>query len=133
MKDDSSVCDLFRGTDVYVQPSWGESFGLTILESLAAGIPAIATGWGGHLDFHPGGDDLLPYQLTENPVGLYEPTPGAQVALANVTALANRLQWHSRNPKKSRQLGKDAQRAVALFTWEKATKKLIEALMLNLN
>jgi glycosyltransferase involved in cell wall biosynthesis len=45
------LMSLFSEADVVVLPSRGEGFNLPALEALAAGIPVIATGFGGHMDF----------------------------------------------------------------------------------
>lgn len=37
--------------DAFVLPTRGEGVGLPFLESLSSGVPVIATGWGGHMDF----------------------------------------------------------------------------------
>ena len=42
---------LYAAADAFVLPTRGEGFGLPFLEAMAAGLPTIGTGWGGHLDF----------------------------------------------------------------------------------
>ncbi|AIQ12266.1 glycosyltransferase [Paenibacillus durus] len=37
--------------DAFVLPTRGEGVGMPFLEAMASGIPVIATGWGGHMDF----------------------------------------------------------------------------------
>jgi len=49
--DQSSLMDLYRHADVVVSPSRGEGYNLPALEAMAAGIPLIVTGHGGHRDF----------------------------------------------------------------------------------
>nr|CAD62186.1 Ata13 protein [Saccharothrix mutabilis subsp. capreolus] len=48
------LAPLYRACDVYLQPSRGEAFGLSILEAMACGVPPVVTGWGGQLDFATG-------------------------------------------------------------------------------
>lgn len=48
---DEDMARLYRAADVYVLPSRGEGLGLPYMEAMAAGVPVIATRWGGHLDF----------------------------------------------------------------------------------
>lgn len=43
--------DFFARTDCFVFPTLGEGFGLTPLEAMATGIPAIVTGWSGPADY----------------------------------------------------------------------------------
>lgn len=42
---------FFRQVDCFVFPTRGEGFGLTPLEAMATGIPAIVTGWSGPLEY----------------------------------------------------------------------------------
>lgn len=50
---DKEMSDLYTHPQIkaYVTPTHGEGFGLPILEAAACGLPVIATGWSGHLDF----------------------------------------------------------------------------------
>lgn len=43
--------DFFSQVDCFVFPTRGEGFGLTPLEAMATGIPAIVTGWSGPLEY----------------------------------------------------------------------------------
>jgi glycosyltransferase involved in cell wall biosynthesis len=45
------LIDLFRDADVMVLPTRGEGYNLPALEAMAAGLPLIVTGHGGHRDF----------------------------------------------------------------------------------
>ncbi len=42
---------FFQQVDCFVFPTRGEGFGLTPLEAMATGIPAIVTGWSGPLEY----------------------------------------------------------------------------------
>ena len=66
---------LYAGADVVVLPSRGEGYNLPAAEALAAGIPVIVTGWGGHMDFvaDAPGVRLLQYRLA--PSGSHLATP----------------------------------------------------------
>ena len=37
--------------DALVAPSRGEGFGLPLAEAMFSGLPVVATGYGGHMDF----------------------------------------------------------------------------------
>ena len=49
--DEDGLMALYRQADAAVLPSRGEGYNLPAAEAMAAGIPVIVTGHGGHLDF----------------------------------------------------------------------------------
>lgn len=55
---------LFNSADIYLSLHRSEGFGLTILEALSLGIPTIATGWSGNLDFMTSGS-LVEFDFVE--------------------------------------------------------------------
>ena len=56
---------LYASTDALVSLHRAEGFGLSLAEAMAAGIPVVATGYSGNLDFMPPGSaELIPYTLT---------------------------------------------------------------------
>jgi glycosyltransferase involved in cell wall biosynthesis len=125
---DPELLELHARADLYVQPSWGESFGLALLDSLSLGIPAVATGWGGHMDYFPQGDDALSFHLEEDPRGIYEAAPGAHVAIPDIEHLASRLRWHREHPQESRALGEAAREKAARLTWLEGARGLLQVL-----
>lgn len=59
-----AVRRLYAKGHVFVLPTRGEGVGLPFLEAMASGIPVIATGWGGQMDFlHPRNSYLVRYRL----------------------------------------------------------------------
>lgn len=48
---DEILTNFFGRVDCFVFPTRGEGFGLTPLEAMATGIPAIVTGWSGPLEY----------------------------------------------------------------------------------
>lgn len=67
--DDRLVPDFLRNFDVFVLPTRSEGFGLPFIEAGALGIPSIATGYSGLLDYV--GEDngwLINYKLTDIPL-----------------------------------------------------------------
>ncbi len=45
-RDESGMAQLFRRSDVFVLASYGEAFGLSILESMAVGTPVVGMNYG---------------------------------------------------------------------------------------
>lgn len=65
---DTEVASLYRHPKIkaLVSLTKGEGYGLPILEAAAAGLPVIATGWSGHMDFLGHGRFIdVDYKLTE--------------------------------------------------------------------
>ncbi|WP_136608082.1 glycosyltransferase family 4 protein [Paenibacillus dokdonensis] len=61
---ESRLKGLYTLGNAFVLPTRGEGVGLPFLESLASGVPVIATGWGGQMDFLTHSNSfLVPYQL----------------------------------------------------------------------
>ena len=127
-ESDAAMAALFAECDVYVGPSWGESFGLAHLEAAAHGRPVIATDWGGVREFLPPGPDRLPYRLVEDPRSVYVETPGARVARPDIDALVERLRAHVTDRVASRTAGAEHARVARRWTWSRATRSLLEAL-----
>ncbi len=48
---EKQMAKLYQSADCFVLPSRAEGFGMIYIEALASGLPVIATGWGGHMDF----------------------------------------------------------------------------------
>ena len=49
--DEAALLGLYREADAMVLPSRGEGYNLPAAEAMAAGLPLIVTGHGGHMDF----------------------------------------------------------------------------------
>jgi glycosyltransferase involved in cell wall biosynthesis len=50
---------LIASCDVILSPHRSEGYGLTLAEGFLAGVPALATGWSGNVEFMEGLDELL--------------------------------------------------------------------------
>jgi glycosyltransferase involved in cell wall biosynthesis len=68
------TCDFMKSLDVYVSLHRSEGFGLTCAEAMALGLPVVATGYSGNLQFMDAHNSLLvPATVveTERPFGAY--------------------------------------------------------------
>jgi glycosyltransferase involved in cell wall biosynthesis len=66
--DDETVASLYKNKQIkaLIALTRGEGFGLPILEAAASGLPIVATGWSGHLDYLKLGKFInIYYQLDE--------------------------------------------------------------------
>lgn len=62
--DADALDELFRGADVLLSLHRAEGFGIPMLEAMAHGVPVVATGWSGNLEFmDETNSHLVPYQL----------------------------------------------------------------------
>ena len=85
---------LMAAADVLVSPHRAEGYGLAIAEAMALGLPVVATGWSGNMDFMAGpGCHALPYRLVaaEDAQTTYH-HPGMRWAEPDEAALAALLQ-----------------------------------------
>lgn len=58
---------LLASVDSFVSLHRAEGFGLSIAEAMAYGLPVVATGWSGNVDFsHAGNSALVPFDLVRS-------------------------------------------------------------------
>jgi len=102
-----AVPALLVNSDIHITTSEKETLGLTVLEALCAGIPAIAPRAGGVVTHIQNGHNGL----------LYEPQNSKSFGQA-LTALVS-------NPTKREQMGKRGQQRAAHYRWETAVQNLL--------
>ena len=98
---------LVHGADCYVSLHRSEGFGQTIAEAMAAGLPAIATGWSGNLTFMaPGQAHLVRHTLVPVPAGC-DPYPvTARWADPDLDHAAELMRQVHADPSTARELGR---------------------------
>ncbi len=126
---DTAMVLEYATSDVYVGPSWGESFGLAHLEASAVGLPIIGTRWSATSELFDVGPDLIEPRVTDAGQALYHPTPGASVAVPNVERLAERMRWHFDHPEESRRVGAELQERTRQWTWRASAEQLLVAMV----
>lgn len=57
--NDTEIAQLIASASVFLSPHRSEGFGLVIAESFLAGVPSLATGWSGNMDFMDSLPELL--------------------------------------------------------------------------
>ncbi|UJS17828.1 MAG: glycosyltransferase family 4 protein [Candidatus Jettenia sp.] len=98
----------YRNADVLVNPSFSESFGMSLVEAMATEVPVVATRVGGMTEV-----------IEEDKTGiLVEPGDAPALAAAILRLLANEEMRKS--------MGSAARkRAVELFSWDRISEKLL--------
>jgi glycosyltransferase involved in cell wall biosynthesis len=92
--DDASLAALYRDADVFLSLHRAEGYGLPMNEAMAHGLPVVATGWSGNLDFMGATDScLVPYDLipVNDASAIYAGGTWAEPDLAAAAAMLRRL------------------------------------------
>ncbi|MBR0679052.1 glycosyltransferase family 4 protein [Roseomonas eburnea] len=91
----AALAGLYRSADVLLSLHRAEGFGLPMLEAMGHGIPVVATGWSGNLDFMTNANAVLvPARLVPvaDGAGIYQGSvwadPDIEVAAAALRGLA---------------------------------------------
>ncbi len=102
--DQAGMTALYRGSDVLLSLHRAEGFGLPMLEAMAHGVPVVATGWSGNLEFMTRTDShLVPYELVavRDASGIYADSvwaePDVQAAARSLRNLANHPDRYERS------------------------------------
>ncbi|MEY8348447.1 glycosyltransferase [Bacillus cereus] len=127
----------FRGIytlgNAFVLPTRGEGVGLPFIEALSSGIPVIATGWGGQMDFlNEKNSFLIDYKLSypgismndENTIAtlyrdLFE-AEGQIWAEADINDLQKQMRYAYENPDLCQQKGYQGRKDMLQLSWDKA-------------
>lgn len=104
---DDELPALYAACDIYAHTGLAESFGLSVLEAAASGLPVVAVAEGGPLEILRDGETGL----------LAPPTPAA---------LAEALSRLARDPASARAMGARARRDVRQrYRWEEGAARLL--------
>jgi len=118
--------DLYHSAHCFIFPTRGEGFGLTLAESMATGLPCIATRYSGTADFF---DDYVGYTLKYKMFNfnLEAYQLRADMATPSVEDLINQMSYVFNHYSKARQKGRLAARRIQkYFTWPLAAQRLVE-------
>ncbi|MDR6123331.1 glycosyltransferase involved in cell wall biosynthesis [Bacillus sp. SLBN-46] len=119
--------------NAFVLPTRGEGVGLPFIEALSSGIPVIATGWGGQMDFlHEDNSFLVDYKLSptaihnhgENTIAAFYPNSseneGQLWAEADLADLKRQMRFAFKNPELCKHKGERGRRDMIKLTWDHA-------------
>ena len=109
----------YRAADAYVHPSRWEACSISLLESLAVGLPLIVTRWGGHREFCP--EDMA-YYVDCQPSA----TDFGRTAEPELASLRQQMRYVYEHREEARRRGERASRHVREnFTWDHAARRMI--------
>jgi len=126
---EEKLAEFYNMSDVFVAPTRGEGFGLTILNSLASGCPVIVTkdNNSGHMDFCKNNPGVLFIDAPTSKQG--DPTfyiQGNMLAEPDFESLKKQMRYAFDNREKLKELGKAGSEFVKDLTWDKCAEKLEE-------
>jgi glycosyltransferase involved in cell wall biosynthesis len=116
----------YRSLAAYVNASFGEGFGLHLLEAMACGVPLISTTFGGPGMFF---DERVGYEVPYRLVPARNAVYGGNWADPDDGHLVARMRQVNRNRHEARGLGERAAERASRFRWEDTTRRLVIALI----
>ena len=111
----SEMPNILKQYDVFVFPSLGDSFGLSVLEGMASGLPAIVSENAGISEY-----------ITNNNDGFVIPAFSEEKIIEYVN-------WFYNNPDKKYEMSKNAINKAKRFTWEKYYDEVAKNLIAVIN
>jgi len=147
--NENQMKGLYTLGNAFVLPSRGEGVGLPYLESLASGLPVIATGWGGQMDFLTRNNSfLVPYRLQNPSISMKSKhaisrkfkslfaQKGQRWAEPDLRSLRKIMRKAYANPKLCKRKGRQGRSDVTHATWMRAgaiMKRTIEHVLESRN
>ncbi|WP_337913672.1 glycosyltransferase family 4 protein [Cohnella zeiphila] len=138
----SQLKGLYTLGDVFVLPTRGEGVGLPFLESLSSGVPVIATGWGGHMDYLKDGNSfLVKYKLKSPQISMNSRHAiartfrslfsgnGQMWAEPYLSSLKSKMSLAYRHPDLCKKKGRQGRLNMKKYSWNRAgaaLKKVVE-------
>lgn len=102
----AELLEIYRGADCFVLPSRHDSFGMTVLEAMACGLPAIVS------------------EMVGAREAIEEGTNGWVVPLNNAPALAERMAWCVENRAALAAMRPAARAAAERYSWDSYGERL---------
>lgn len=126
MIDFEDLPDFYYSGDVFVSPSMCESFGLTMAEAMACGLPCITTNFGGQTEFiNENNSWLIDYKLVPSHQTMYR---GINWALPDLNHLKKTMRFCVENPNEVNKKGLQAVKDITKFNWDNSASKALEFL-----
>jgi glycosyltransferase involved in cell wall biosynthesis len=128
-RDEQEMARLFKGADVFILPSYGEAFGLSVLESMAVGTPVIGVDYGpvpGMVNQHNGW--LL--DCTESALSgvAYDVEQPCTFCVPSDDEIGRLLRELYDQPERIRERQEAAIRTAGEWTWDHSAERFTEVL-----
>lgn len=92
--DIDRLVEIYHEADMFCYPSWGEGFGLTPLQAMATGMPALVTdGWAPYQRFLPE-SSIIKSSLVDSPWPHHHP---GKMFQPDMDDLKDKMLWHFQN------------------------------------
>ncbi|MCL6457053.1 MAG: glycosyltransferase family 4 protein [Gorillibacterium sp.] len=128
--------------NAFVLPTRGEGVGLPFLESLASGLPVIATGWGGQMDFLTNKNAFLVNYELKHPTRGMNPRDaiarsfrylfadkGQRWAEPDLQSLKRQMRVAFEHPQLCKRKGQQGRKDAHKYSWDRAGRKFHQAIV----
>lgn len=123
---EAEMVELLNNSDCFVFPSRGEGFGLTPIECMATGMPAIVPNAHGISEYFDK-ECMYEVKIKEECPGIYQKYKGEDVGnmfVCDVDDLRKKMRYVYEHQKEALEMGKRASRYVRQWTYRKTAMKL---------
>ncbi len=112
---------LYNSFDVYCFPTMSgeETFGLTLLEAMACGVPPVVTDFDGLPEVVGDAGIIVPAFNFPDDIGSF-------ASIAPVEAMAEKVRWLLKHEQERLALAKKARERALTFSWDKTAQRLLE-------
>ena len=112
--DAATLQSLIASCDVLVSLHRAEGFGLLLSEAMALGVPVLASGWSGNLEFMDANNSILintqPFELPADDGYFSAGTRWQEPVFADVV---ERMRWLAEHPERAREIGELGRLSIA--------------------